>query len=58
VEEEEEEVSECIRTVRERLLDKGLVSRRPAKKTLLSKKNTKYRVQFSRKYKNWTAEDC
>ena len=48
-------VSTC--TVRPRLLDNGLVSRRAAKKPLLSKKNIKDRLKFCRKYKDWTAED-
>ncbi|ROL44260.1 Collagen alpha-1(XXI) chain [Anabarilius grahami] len=38
-------------------LDKSLVSRRAAKKPLLSKKNIKDRLKFCRKYKDWTAED-
>uniref|UniRef100_A0A8C1PF19 Transposase Tc1-like domain-containing protein n=1 Tax=Cyprinus carpio TaxID=7962 RepID=A0A8C1PF19_CYPCA len=41
-------------TVRIRLLDNGLVSRRAAKKPLLSKKNIKNRLKFCRKYKDWT----
>ena len=44
-------------TVRPRLLDYGLVSRRAAKKPLLSKKNVKDRLKFCRKYNDWTAED-
>ncbi len=50
-------VRASARTVRPRLLDNGLVSRRAAKKPLLSKKNVKDRLKFCRKYKDWTAED-
>ena len=45
------------RTVRPRLLDNDLESRRAAKKPLLSKKILKDRLIFCRKYKDWTAED-
>uniref|UniRef100_A0A672NBH5 Lysosomal membrane ascorbate-dependent ferrireductase CYB561A3 n=1 Tax=Sinocyclocheilus grahami TaxID=75366 RepID=A0A672NBH5_SINGR len=38
-------------TVRPRLLDNGLVSRRAAKKPLLFKKNVKGRLKFCRKYR-------
>jgi hypothetical protein len=38
-------------------LDNGLVSRRAAKKPLLSKKNIKDRLKFCKKYKDWTTED-
>ncbi len=49
---------ECICTHSEaRRLDNSLVSRRAAKKPLLSKKNIKDRLKFCRKYKDWTAED-
>uniref|UniRef100_A0A9J8C147 Transposase Tc1-like domain-containing protein n=1 Tax=Cyprinus carpio carpio TaxID=630221 RepID=A0A9J8C147_CYPCA len=44
-------------TVRPRLLDNGLVSRKAAKEPLLSKKNVKDRLKFCRKYNDWTAED-
>ena len=50
-------VSASARTVRRRLLDNSLVSRRAAKKPLLSKKIIKDRQKFCRKYKDWTAED-
>ena len=50
-------VRASARTVKPRLLDKGLVSRRAAKKPLLSKKSVKDRLKFCRKYKDWTAED-
>ena len=46
------------RTIRRRLLvDFQLSSRRPAKKAKLSRKNIRDRLAFSRKYKDWTAED-
>ena len=45
------------RTVRLRLFENGLVSRRAAKKPLLSKKNIRDRLIFCRKYGEWTAED-
>uniref|UniRef100_A0A8C1CKD1 Uncharacterized protein n=1 Tax=Cyprinus carpio TaxID=7962 RepID=A0A8C1CKD1_CYPCA len=50
-------VSASARTVRRRLSDRGLVSRRTAKKTLLSKKHVEDRLEFCRRYKDWTAED-
>lgn len=50
-------VSESACTVRRRLLDKGLVSRRAAKNSLLSKKTINDRLKFCRQYKDWTAED-
>uniref|UniRef100_A0A9J8CY34 Transposase Tc1-like domain-containing protein n=1 Tax=Cyprinus carpio carpio TaxID=630221 RepID=A0A9J8CY34_CYPCA len=50
-------VRASARTVRPRLLDNSLVSRRAAKKPLLSKKNVKDRLKFCRKYKDCTAED-
>ena len=43
--------------VRQRLLEDGLVSRRAAKKPLLSRKNIRDRLIFSRRYRDWTAED-
>ena len=46
-----------IRTVRRRLLvDFNLPSRRPAKKSLLSAKNIRDRIQFCKLHKNWTQE--
>jgi len=46
-----------VRTVRRRLLvDFNLASRSPAKKSLLSAKNIRDRIQFCKKYKNWTKE--
>lgn len=45
------------RTVRRRLVQFGLRSRRPAKKPLLSKKNLKDRLKFCRLHKDWTADD-
>ncbi|RXN05697.1 testis-expressed sequence 2 -like protein [Labeo rohita] len=50
-------VSASARTVRRRLLEDGLVSRRAAKKPLLSKKNIRDRLIFCKKYGEWTAED-
>ncbi|XP_028433596.1 uncharacterized protein LOC114555427 [Perca flavescens] len=51
-------VNASARTVRRRLLEDGLVSRRAAKKPLLSKKNIRHRlIFFRRKYGEWTAED-
>ncbi len=47
-------VRASARTVRPRQLGNGLVSRRAAKKPLLSKENVKDRLKFSRK--DWTAE--
>ena len=44
------------RTVRRRLLDVYLLSRRASKKPLLSKKNIKDRLAFYRKYREWTVE--
>uniref|UniRef100_A0A8C8II28 Heat shock 70 kDa protein 12A n=1 Tax=Oncorhynchus tshawytscha TaxID=74940 RepID=A0A8C8II28_ONCTS len=49
---------ECIsRTLRRRLLEDGLVSRRAAKKPLLSRKNIGDRLIFCKRYRDWTAED-
>uniref|UniRef100_A0A9J7XH37 Transposase Tc1-like domain-containing protein n=1 Tax=Cyprinus carpio carpio TaxID=630221 RepID=A0A9J7XH37_CYPCA len=50
-------VRASARTVRPRLWDSSLVSRRAAKKPLLSKKNVTDRLKCCRKYKDWTAED-
>uniref|UniRef100_A0A8C4REL1 Transposase n=1 Tax=Erpetoichthys calabaricus TaxID=27687 RepID=A0A8C4REL1_ERPCA len=50
-------VSASARTVRRRLLEDGLLSRRAAKKPLLSKKNIRDRLIFCKRYKDWTAED-
>lgn len=44
------------RTVRRRLVTAGLLSRRPAKKPLLSKKNVKARLAFALEHINWTVE--
>lgn len=45
------------RTVRRRLLvDFNLVSRRPARKSILSAKNIRDRLTFCHKYKNWTED--
>lgn len=50
-------VSASTRTVRRRLFDSGLKSRRAAKKPFLSRKNISDRLKFCRKYKDWTVED-
>lgn len=51
-------MSVSARTVKQRLLKDGLVSRRAAKKPLLSKKKPiRDRLIFCRKYGEWTAED-
>ena len=49
---------ECICTHSEaRLLEDGLVSRRAAKKPLLSRKNIRDRLIFCNRIRDWTAED-
>ncbi|CAJ0948394.1 unnamed protein product [Ranitomeya imitator] len=50
-------VSASERTVRRRLFEQGLVSRRAAKKPLLSRKNIRDRLIFCKRYREWTAED-
>ncbi|KAL7862565.1 hypothetical protein SRHO_G00140060 [Serrasalmus rhombeus] len=50
-------VSASARTVRRRLLEQGLVSRRAEKKPLLSRKNIRDRLIFCKRYREWTAED-
>uniref|UniRef100_A0AAZ3S0C2 Transposase Tc1-like domain-containing protein n=1 Tax=Oncorhynchus tshawytscha TaxID=74940 RepID=A0AAZ3S0C2_ONCTS len=45
------------RTVGRRLLEDGMVSRRAAKKPLLSRKNIRDRLIFCKRYSDWTAED-
>uniref|UniRef100_A0A8C7FW17 Transposase Tc1-like domain-containing protein n=1 Tax=Oncorhynchus kisutch TaxID=8019 RepID=A0A8C7FW17_ONCKI len=50
-------VSASGRTVRQRLLEDGLVSRRAAKKPLLSRKNIRDRLIFCKRYRDWTSED-
>ena len=49
-------VSASARTVRRRLLEDGLVSRRAAKKPLLSRKNIRDRLIFDKRYRDWTTE--
>lgn len=44
-------------TIRRRLFESSLKSCRPAKKPLLTKKNIRDRINFCRKYKEWTADD-
>ena len=50
-------VSASTRTVRRRLLKDGLVSRRAAKKPLLTRKNIRDKLIFFKRYRDWTAED-
>ncbi|KAL7837210.1 hypothetical protein SRHO_G00269210 [Serrasalmus rhombeus] len=50
-------VSASACTVRRRLLEQGLVSRRAEKKPLLSRKNIRDRLIFCKRYREWTAED-
>ena len=50
-------VSASGRTVRRRVSEDGLVSRRAAKKPLLSRKNIRNRMIFCKRYRDWTAED-
>lgn len=50
-------VTSSARTVRRRLQQNGLTSRRPARKPLLSKKNIQDRLKFCRQYSSWTEED-
>uniref|UniRef100_A0A674DNM5 Transposase Tc1-like domain-containing protein n=1 Tax=Salmo trutta TaxID=8032 RepID=A0A674DNM5_SALTR len=50
-------VSASARTVRRRLLEDGLVSRRASKKPLLSRKNIRDRLIFCKRYRDWTAEN-
>ena len=50
-------VSASARTVRQRLLEDGLVSRRATKKPLLSRKNIRDRLIFCKSHRDWTAED-
>ena len=50
-------MSASARTVRRRLLEDGVVSRRAAKKPLLPRKNIRDRLIFCKRYRAWTAED-
>uniref|UniRef100_A0A3B3S7W9 Paired domain-containing protein n=1 Tax=Paramormyrops kingsleyae TaxID=1676925 RepID=A0A3B3S7W9_9TELE len=50
-------VSASARTVRRRLLEDGVVSRKAVKKPLLSEKNIRDRLIFCKRYRDWTAED-
>ncbi|CAJ0963368.1 unnamed protein product [Ranitomeya imitator] len=50
-------VSASARTVRRRLFEQGLVSRRAPKKPLLSRKNIRDQLLFCKRYREWTAED-
>ena len=49
--------SAFTRTVRRRLLEDDLVSRRAAKKPLPCRKNIRDRLIFCKRYRDWTAED-
>ena len=51
------EVPVSTRTIRRRLLNAGFMSRRPAKKPLLSKKNIKARLVFAKSHITWTVND-
>lgn len=44
------------RTIQRRLVEKGLYSRRPAKKPLLTKKQRINRLNFAREHLNWTVQ--
>lgn len=46
-----------VNTVKRRPRDAGLNARRPAKKPLIREKNRKARLEFARKYRNWTSKD-
>ncbi len=50
-------LSASARTVRPRLLEDGLVSRKPAKKPLITRKNIRERLIFCKRYRDCTAED-
>ena len=50
-------VSASARTVRRRRLEDGLVSRRAAKRPLLSRKNIRDTLIFCQRYRDLTAED-
>lgn len=44
-------------TIRARLRENGLFSRRPAKKSLISEKNRKKRLRFAKRHRNWSVDD-
>lgn len=46
-----------VHTVRRRLREAGLMARRPAKKPLLTPKMKKQRLEWAKKYQNWTSLD-
>ena len=50
-------MSASARTVRRRLSEDGLMSKRAAKKPLLSRKDIRDRLIFCKRYRDWTAED-
>lgn len=47
------EIPVSSRTIRRRAVERGLLSRRPSKKPLISNKNQKKRLIFARKYISW-----
>ena len=49
-------VRTSARTVRRRLIQNGLASRRATKKPFLSRKNVMDRINFCKKYKDWSSE--
>ena len=54
---QQEGVSASALTVRQRLLEDGLVSIRAAKKPLLSRKNIRAKLIFCKRYRDWTVEE-
>lgn len=53
----EQGVSVCDRTVRRRLAEVNLKSRKARRKPYLSQQQMKNRLLWARKYKDWTVED-
>lgn len=49
--------SDSSRTIRRRLIEEKLFSRKPAKKPLLSKKNRLARLEFALEHIHWTKTD-
>ena len=52
------DVSLSRKTIQRRLKEFGIISRRTAKKPFISRKNRKARLDFAKKYLNWTVSDC
>lgn len=46
-----------VSTVKRRLVDQGLLGRRPSKKPFISAKNRKARIAFAKIHCNWTTEE-